>query len=75
MRWYWAAFLVLGFCVPEAIAFIRRRPQDTLSETVWHWCKVTPGSTVTSWTFVHIFVALFMVWLFGHIIFGWWSKI
>jgi uncharacterized membrane protein YhaH (DUF805 family) len=72
MRWYWAAFLLLGFLVPETIALIRRRPQDTLSDTVWRWCEVTPGSTMAHWTALHVFVALFMGWLWFHIVFGIW---
>lgn len=72
MRWYWLGFLLLGFLLPETIALVRHRPQDTLSEAVWHWCQVTPGNTITHWTALHIFVALFMIWLTVHIVLGIW---
>lgn len=72
MAWYWLAWLLVGFAVPEGIALARRRPQDTLSETVWHWCEVTPGNTLVHWTALHVLVALFMLWLFFHIVFGIW---
>jgi hypothetical protein len=73
--WYWLAWLFGGFCVYEFYSLFSGHPENTLSDTVWRWCKVTPGSTIASWSFLHIIVALFMVWLFFHIIFGWWSKI
>lgn len=71
-RLYWLAFLLLGFLVPETIALIRRQRGDTLSEAVWYWCQVTPGNSLTTWTALHVFVALFMVWLFVHLMLGFW---
>jgi hypothetical protein len=67
-RWLWVAWIGV-FLVLEFTAIIRRRGQDTLSEFVWHICKVTPGNTVWTWTAVHLFVVLFLVWLLLHI--GW----
>ena len=72
MGWYWLSWMVLGFGVPETIAFVRHRPQDTLSEWVWKVCDVTPGSTVFYWTFLHFLLAAFMVWLSGHMILRIW---
>lgn len=72
MRWYWLCWLILGFGIPEAVALARKQYQDTLSETVWHWCDVTPGSTLAHWTFLHIFLAALMIWLSVHLIFAIW---
>jgi hypothetical protein len=71
-RVYWLLFLLVGFAVPETIALIRSRRGDTLSEAVWHWCQVTPGNTMWTWSALHVFVALFMVWLFVHLMLGYW---
>lgn len=71
-RLYWLIFLLGGFLVPETVALIRKRPGDTLSEAVWHWCQVTPGNTFTTWTALHVLVAFFMVWLFVHLVLGYW---
>lgn len=69
MYWYWTAWLLVGFCVPEFIALFRRNG-GTLSEFVWHLCDVTPGRTDWSWTFIHLFVFLFLAWLLVHLSFG-----
>lgn len=71
-RLYWLGFLLIGFLVPEVIALVRKQRGDTLSEAVWYWCKVTPGNTITTWTALHVFVALFMLWLFVHLMLGFW---
>ncbi len=71
-RLYWLGFLLVGFLVPEVVALVRSKPGDTLSEAVWYWCRVTPGNTFTTWTALHVFVALFMLWLFVHLMLGYW---
>lgn len=69
---YWLCWGFIGFLVPETIALVRARRGDTLSEAVWFWCKVTPGDSVTHWNALHVFMALFMIWLFVHFCFGVW---
>lgn len=71
-RLYWLLFLLVGFGVPETVALVRSRRDDTLSEAVWHWCQVSPGNTLWTWSALHIFVALFMLWLFVHLMWGYW---
>jgi type II secretory pathway component PulF len=69
-RIYWACWLLIGFCVPEFFALITRRSNSTLSGFVWFLCDITPGRTDWSWTAVHLFVAMFLIWLFIHLAFG-----
>lgn len=71
-HFYWLLWGLIGFLVPETIALVRSRRGDTLSEAVWFWCKVTPGNTVFHWSALHVFAALFMLWLFVHLMFGIW---
>lgn len=68
MSWYWAAYLVIGFGVPETIALVSKRYKNTLSETVWHWCDVLPGQTLWQWSATHFFLFAFMTWLWVHMI-------
>lgn len=68
-RWIWVGWIGT-FLVLEFTALIRGRSKDTLSDFVWWLCKVTPGRTDWSWTFVHLVVAFFLVWLFFHLAFG-----
>jgi hypothetical protein len=70
--YYWLAWLALGFGIPEGIALATGHPGNTLSDTVWHWCDVTPGSTLGHWTFLHIVLAALMFWLSGHFVLGIW---
>lgn len=69
---YWALWIAIGFGVPESIALASKHYQNTLSDTVWKWCEVTPGSTVGHWTALHVFLALFLLWLTGHMVFAIW---
>lgn len=75
MRWYWAAWILVGFLAPEMWALLSGRPENTLSDTVWHWCDVTPGKTVWTWSILHLLLAFFLVWLFGHMVFRWWARL
>lgn len=70
MNWYWAAYLIVGFGVPETWALTTRHPQYTLSETVWRWCDVLPGQTIWQWKAVHFLLAAFMIWLTLHLCFA-----
>ena len=59
--WYWAAWLLLGFGVPEAVALISRQPQRTLSAQVWDLEGTGP-------TFMRYVVAVFCLWLLLHMV-------
>lgn len=69
MAWYWAAWFVVAFGLPEGIALGTGHPENTLSETVWRWFDVTPGSTLRQWSIVHLVLALGMTWLWAHMVF------
>lgn len=72
MNFYWLFWLVVGFGLPEGIALGTGHPENTLSDTAWRWCQVTPGDSLTHWTFLHILVAGLLLWLFVHISLGIW---
>lgn len=72
-HWYWPLWLVLGFGVPELIALIRHRSQDTFSGWVWRFFDILPGRTVWQFAAGQFFVFGFMVWLTGHLAFHWWA--
>lgn len=69
MAWYWLAWLVLGFGVPEAIELARGDSADTLSDTVWRWFGVTLHQPPWRWSFLHFVLAALMFWLFFHFVF------
>lgn len=60
----WLLWLT-AFLAIELTALFSGRPQDTLSWYVWR----LEG---TRWTFARYFIAVFCVWLAGHMIFRWW---
>lgn len=70
-RWYWLLWLLAGFVVPETIALVRN-PKNTLSYAVWTWFGVKEGVPLSHWTFLHVALLLFMIWLFCHFVFGIW---
>lgn len=72
-RWYWLAWGVLGFGVVEGVALATGHSENTLSAAIWHWCRVTPGDSWRTWTALHALMALFMVWLFVHLVLGYWA--
>ena len=72
MNWYWAAWLLLGFAVPEGIALGTRHPENTFSDFIWRVFDVLPGQTPLQWKAVHFLLLAFMVWLFGHFVFALW---
>jgi hypothetical protein len=66
MRWnwwslYWLLWLGAGFGVPETVALVTRRPQDTLSAQVWH----AEGNGPTA---VRYAVGAFLLWLLVHMV-------
>lgn len=74
MAWYWAAWLLLGFGVPEGIALFTKHDKNTLSDTVWHWFDITPGPTPLYTRLGFFVVIVVTVWLCGHLAFGLWRK-
>lgn len=65
--WYWLAWFVLGFGVPEGIELVKGNSAGTLSGFVWR----LEGSFGPPWTWdaAHYFVAAGFLWLAGHMIF------
>jgi len=61
MAWYWAAWLLVGFGVPEGIALGTGHGENTLSDTVWRM----EGQ---GWTFVRYLVLVLLVWLVLHMV-------
>lgn len=68
-RWLWVAW-VGAFLVLEFTAIIRRQYKNTFSDFVWWLADITPGRTSWNWTAVHLFIAVFLLWLFLHLAFG-----
>jgi hypothetical protein len=73
MAWYWAAWLLLGFGVPEGIALGTGHGEWTLSETAWNWFDVLPGQTPRQWSIVHFILCIFMTWLWVHMVVRAWT--
>ena len=69
--WYWAAWLVVGFAVPETYALLTNS-RNTLSDTVWSWFGVRTGMPIWQWNVLHIALLGFLVWLLGHMAFRIW---
>jgi hypothetical protein len=69
--WYWAAWIVVGFAIPETIALIAN-PDNTLSDQVWRWFGVQQGASIWHWSVLHIALLGFMVWLTIHFAWGIW---
>ena len=75
MSGYTIAWVMWGviFVVVEGIALADRDYNDTLSEHVWKWFRVRGAMpTKTGWALRGI-LAVFMTWLWGHMVFGWWG--
>jgi hypothetical protein len=69
MGWYWAAWILLGFGVPEGYALITKHYEWTLSDTTWRWFDVLPGQTIWQWKAAHLLLLFFMLWLSLHLVF------
>jgi len=60
-------YIWLGwFLVWEFLPIIKHQVQYTLSEYVWKLEAYGPG-----WTALRYFIAVFCLWLFFHLAFGW----
>jgi len=62
----WLLWLA-SFLAIELTALWTGHPEFTLSEWVWRLEKL--GRV---WSFARYFVAAFLLWLFFHLVFGWW---
>jgi hypothetical protein len=62
----WVGWLAL-FLIYEVYGAIARPKGDTLSENVWSWFGVRKGGHVVR----RAFLALFMLTLSSHFVFGW----
>lgn len=76
MNRYWLVWFCLAFgtfIVPEIIAIVRNRTQDTLSGAIWSLERLKVGQGPWGWTAAHfLFTGAFILltlWLIGH--FGW----
>lgn len=72
--WFWLGWASLGVGV-ELYAFFSDAERGTLSANVWHYItkpKSETGAAVVVWA-GRVGVASFLVWLLGHLTFGWWS--
>lgn len=63
---FWLVWLG-AFLLIELTALFTGHPEFTLSEWVWRLERL--GRV---WTFARYFVAAFLLWLFFHLVFGWW---
>lgn len=87
--YYWIAWGLFGFALPESIALLNKAQGDTLSEQFWNWIKgrqqlerygnypgAEYGHTPMTWnhnTWRTYIVGSFLIWLFFHLTFGWFS--
>jgi len=77
---YWLVWFVVtfpvGFLVPEIVALVRGRSQDTLSGAIWRLEEFRAGQPITGWSASHLLFTgvftLLALWLIGHFGFGIW---
>lgn len=70
-QWYWLAWLLGGFAVPETYALFTDS-RRTLSETAWSWFGVMKGQPIGQWNVQHYALLAFLIWLAGHLAFRIW---
>jgi len=68
--WIWIAWGGI-FAVTEGIALRNKKTGDTLSEHVWKWFKVKEQPK--RFTAGRFALLAGLVWLTGHLAFGWWA--
>lgn len=74
MTWTIAWLLWLAaFAAIEGAALTRVKANATFSQHVWAWFHVRdPRPTGRTWVLRAVLLA-FLIWLTGHLAFGWWS--
>lgn len=68
MTWYWIAWIVLGFGVPEFYAIFRGEYQNTLSDNTWAWFSIRGKGRF--WRLRRFALASFLFWLSLHLLTG-----
>ena len=76
-KWFTVAWIgwIVAFVVVEAVALFNKQKGDTLSEHVWKWFGVPDENSKVkkAFTFGRFFLGAFLLWLAGHLTFGWWN--
>lgn len=73
--WYWLAWFLAGFMVPE-VYWIINAGKNTLSDNFWAMERmdIAHPFDLAEWTPLHYFfgavMLVFVVWLFFHLVFG-----
>lgn len=80
--WYWLEWFVemfaVRFLVPELWQLWSGHSENSFSAQVWRIEGVNPGmpQSIFNWSFAHYAVggilALLLIWLIGHFVFGLW---
>jgi hypothetical protein len=74
--WWFIITFPLGFLIPEVVALVRGRVDDTLSGAIWKLEDLTPGQPISHWSAFHLLfigmLALLFLWLLFHFALGWW---
>lgn len=75
MSWWTVAWLAWGaaFLLIEGHALANKTPDDTLSEHVWGWFHVRDARPTPLVIAARIVLALFLLWLAAHMVFGWFT--
>jgi hypothetical protein len=72
--WFCGAFF--AFLIPEVYALAAGHDENTLSAQIWHLESLTPGQHIWQWSAAHWLIggmlAVTLVWLIGHFLFGIW---
>lgn len=70
--WIWVALGAAAF-VTEMVALFNRKDGDTLSEQMWKLLRVEDARPSTAVWVGRGLVALFLLWLVPHFLFGWFT--
>lgn len=75
MSWFTIAWLAWGaiFLAVEGWALANKTPHDTLSEHIWRWFRVRDPRPTALVVAARAVLALFLLWLAGHMVFGWFT--
>lgn len=68
--WWWAAWLAIGFGVPEALALARKKTGDTLSEHVWRVAGIKGFKIKRFVKWRRLALLTLLAWLAGHFLGG-----
>jgi hypothetical protein len=72
MTYFWLAWIVM-FLSLEIYGLVTNLRGDTFSETVWRWFRVMDTRPTTLTWILRSILVVFLVWLTGHLAFGWWT--